>query len=303
MRSDAAAARALPLDAAILFSDILTIPDAMGLGLHFVDGEGRSFERPVRNEADVARLARAGSGRELRYVMDAVRLIRRELARPRAADRFFRQPVDARLLHGRRRGLATTSRASRRCCTSEPDLMHALLDIDRATRSPPYLNAQIDAGAQAVMMFDTWGGVLAPAAVPRSSRCAYSARSSPSLKREQDGDACRSFCSPRAAAPWLEAMARDAAAMRWASTGRLISARRARASATASRCRAISIRPCCSRRRRRSAPKSRACSASFGRGHGHVFNLGHGIHPAIDPEHAGAMIAAVHELSPPYHAV
>jgi uroporphyrinogen decarboxylase len=149
-----------PLDAAILFSDILTVPDAMGLGLYFVEGEGPKFERPLRTEAECWPCARPTWFAGLRVQGRDPDPHRAE--RPRAADRLFRQPVDAGLLHGRRPGLARVPHDQEDAVQPPgPDAPHPGTN---ARAVAEYLNAQIDAGAQAVMIFDSWGGALADGA-------------------------------------------------------------------------------------------------------------------------------------------
>ncbi len=228
------------LDAAILFSDILTVPDAMGLGLSFAQGEGPKFAHPLRDEAAVVRLAVPDLDR-LRYVFDAVTSIRRALNGRVPLIGFSGSPwtLACYMVEG---GGSDDYRLVKTMMYARPDLMHRILAVN-ADAVAAYLNAQIDAGAQAVMVFDSWGGVLADGAFQRFSTASTSRRS----------------CSRRAAA---------CGSRRWptfaptcsASTGPSTSARRARGSATASHCRATSTRTCCSRRPRRSAPRSRRCS-------------------------------------------
>ncbi len=169
--------RRYPLDAAILFSDILTVPDAMGLGLYFEQGEGPRFERPITSMADVQALPIPDPEDELGYVMNAVRTIRRELQGRRAAHRLLRQPLDPGHLHG---GGGSSSKAFtkiKKMMYAEPQTLHLLLD-KLADSVISYLNAQIRAGAQAVMVFDTWGGVLTARGLPRLLPAVHAARSS-----------------------------------------------------------------------------------------------------------------------------
>src|SRR5690349_5441087 len=164
--------RRFPLDAAILFSDILTIPDAMGLGLYFVEGEGPKFERPVRDAAAIAKLGVPDMETELRYVMDAVRTIRRELRTSDGEDSvpligFSGSPwtLACYMVEG---GGSDDFRTVKSMLYGRPDLMHRILDVN-AKAVAAYLNAQIEAGAQAVMIFDTWGGALADGIYQRFS--------------------------------------------------------------------------------------------------------------------------------------
>ena len=152
--------RRFPLDAAILFSDILTVPDAMGLGLYFADGEGPKFERPIRDEADVARLAVPDMETELRYVMDAVRVIRRELAGSVPLIGFSGSPWTLACYMVEGSGSKDWARI-KAMAFNRPELLHRLLGVV-TDAVIAYLGAQHAAGAQALQVFDTWGGVLSP---------------------------------------------------------------------------------------------------------------------------------------------
>ena len=270
------------LDAAILFSDILTVPDAMGLGLYFVEGEGPKFAHPLRTQRDRrARRARPGNRSALRDGRGAPDPPRAR--RPRAADRIFRQSVDARVLHDRRRR-QRCSRASRRWRgTMRRDAPVASVNADAVIA---YLAAQRAAGAQALMVFDTWGGLLAPEIFREFSLRYLPRREGPGARELPvilfEGRAI----SKRSPPPVAPALGLD-----WT----IESAKRARA--RRSRCKAISIRrargePEAIRARREVLAVLRI--ASLG---GHVFNLGHGITPDIDPAHVRALVDAVHELS------
>ena len=151
-----------PLDAAILFSDILTIPDAMGLGLYFEEGEGPRFQHPVTDEAAIDQLAVPDPGTELRYVTDAVALIHRELDGRVPLIGFSGSPwtLSTYMVEG---GSSKTFSRIKAMLYNRPDLLHKILDVLTDSVSV-YLAAQIEAGAQAVMIFDTWGGSLSPAA-------------------------------------------------------------------------------------------------------------------------------------------
>ena len=286
-----------PLDAAILFSDILTIPEAMGVGLEFEAGEGPRIERPVRTAADIDRLARPDPERDLRFVLDAVALDPPRAGRPRAADRLRRQPMDRRDLHGRRRQQPRPSGGQGPAVRNRSEL-HRLLDNARgATRD--YLNAQIAAGAQAVMIFDTWGGVLVPPAY-REFSLAYMERIVEGLVREHEGRRVPVILFTKGGGAWLRDMAAsgcDALGVDW--TTDLADARRTCGDSVALQGNldpsVLYAPPALIRDR------VAQVLASYGRGPGHVFNLGHGIHPDVTPEHAQAMVEAVHELSPPYH--
>ena len=286
-----------PLDAAILFSDILTIPHAMKLGLEFEAGEGPKIARPVRSTADVDALFVPDPAKELRYVVDAVSLIRRELKGRVPLIGFAGSPwtVGTYMVEG---GGSKTFAHIKGMMYANPALLHRMLDVvTRATTA--YLNAQIEAGAQAVMVFDTWGGSLAPAQY-REFSLEYMARIVAGLTREREGRRVPAVLFTKGGGRWLDQMAAtgaDALGVDW--TTDLADARALTEGKVGLQ---GNLDPCVLY-----APPETIREevgrvlASFGTGHGHVFNLGHGIHPDVNPEHAGAMVAAVHELSPAYH--
>jgi uroporphyrinogen decarboxylase len=287
------------LDAAILFSDILTVPDAMGLGLYFAEGEGPKFERPLREEWAIRNLKAPDPHDHLRYVIDAVAEIRKALDGSRAPDRLFRQPLHPVLLHGRRQRAATATPRSRRMMYGRPDLMHHILEVTTQAVID-YLNAQIEAGAQAVMVFDSWGGMLSQAAYLEFS-LPYMARIMAGLTPNGKAASCRASSSPRAAAcGWNTSP--PAAATRWAWTGPSISATPAAGSATRWRCRATWTRASCSPPRKPWRRKPKAVLASYGHGSGHVFNLGHGISQFTPPENVSVLVETVRESSRAFHA-
>lgn len=285
-----------PLDAAILFSDILTIPHALGLGLQFETGEGPRIERPVRTRADVERLGTPDPEVELRYVLDAVRLIRRELHERVPLIGFAGSPwtVGSYVVEG---GSSREFSRIKALMYDQPATLHALLEVlTRATAL--YLNAQIAAGAQVVMIFDTWGGVLAPQRYLEFS-LAYMQAIVGQLQREAEGRRVPVILFTKGGGAWLGKMADsgcDALGVDW--TTDLADARQAVNDRVALQ---GNLDPNCLYA---SPPRIREevakVLASYGRGSGHVFNLGHGIHPGVPPENAAAMIAAVHELSPEY---
>ena len=287
-----------PLDAAILFSDILTVPDAMGLGLHFEEGEGPRFRSPVRDEAAVRALPVPDPEEELRYVMDAVRLIRRELAGRVPLIGFSGSPwtVATYLVEG---GSSKTYAHFKAMLYDRPDLLEELLDrVTRATLA--YLTAQVAAGAQALMVFDTWGSVLTPADYERFS-LEPMRRLVAGLPRESEGRPVPLVLFTKGGGPWLERMAAtgcDGLGVDW--TTDLSDARARVGDRVALQGNldpsVLYARPEIIRER------VAGVLASYGKGPGHVFNLGHGIHPGVDPAHAGAMIDAVVELSAAYHA-
>ncbi|KXX64706.1 uroporphyrinogen decarboxylase [Marichromatium gracile] len=287
-----------PLDAAILFSDILTVPDAMGLGLYFAEGEGPNFERPVRTEADVDRLPIPDPEGELKYVMDAVSVIRRELDGRVPLIGFSGSPwtLATYMVEG---GSAKNFSHTKAMMFDRPDLLHRLL-TKVADSVTSYLNAQIARGAQAAMIFDTWGGALAPAHY-REFSLAYMKRVMDGLTREAEGRRVPVILFTKNGGQWLADMADtgcDALGVDW--TTDLADARRMVGDRVALQ---GNLDPCtlyASPERIRD--EVARVLESYGKGHGHVFNLGHGITPDVNPENAGAMIEAVHELSRPYHA-
>ncbi|MGD9297894.1 MAG: uroporphyrinogen decarboxylase, partial [Chromatiales bacterium] len=193
-----------PLDAAILFSDILTIPDAMQLGLYFGEGEGPKFERPVRTQADVDAIGVPDPEDDLGYVMDAVRTIRRELDGRVPLIGFSGSPwtLATYMVEG---GSTKNFSLSKGMMFEKPALMHALLD-KLAESVTLYLNAQIAAGAQAVMLFDTWGGVLTPNDY-REFSLGYMQRIIAGLTREHDGRRVPCILFTKGGSLWLDAMA------------------------------------------------------------------------------------------------
>ena len=286
-----------PLDAAILFSDILTIPDAMGLGLYFSEGEGPRFKSPVRTAHDVAALAVPDPEGELRYVMDAVRLIRRELNGRVPLIGFAGSPWTLATYMVEGSGTKEFAHV-KRMLFDEPKVMHQLLDV-LARSVTVYLNAQIAAGAQAIMVFDTWGGVLTPRDYKEFS-LRYMEQIVRGLTREREGQRVPVILFTKNGGQWLEAMAEtgcDALGIDW--TTDLADARRRVGSKVALQGNMDPSVLYASPARIRAEVET--ILASYGAGNGHVFNLGHGIHQHVKPEHAAAFVEAVHELSTRYH--
>ncbi len=285
------------LDAAIVFSDILVIPDAMGLGLHFVEGEGPRFQHAVRDAAAVARLAAPDPGAELRYLLDAVSEVRRALADSVPLIGFAGSPytLACYMVEG---GASSDFLAIKSMLYREPRLLHRLLDVN-ARSVAALLNAQIEAGAQAVMIFDTWGGSLAQAAYQEFS-LAYIRQVVESLKHEHAGERIPSIVFTKGGGLWLESIAAcgcDAVGLDW--TIGLDSAR-----ARVGRQVALqgNLDPAilhapqeCIRR------EAQALLAQYGNGTGHVFNLGHGISQRTPPEAVKTLVDTVHEASRAYH--
>jgi uroporphyrinogen decarboxylase len=285
------------LDAAILFSDILTVPDAMGLGLYFSEGEGPRFTNPIRSESDVEKLGVPDPETELPYVMDAIRLIRRELHGRVPLIGFSGSPwtLATYMVEGR-----TTKNFSRvkAMLYDRPDLLHRVLETT-ASAVTDYLNAQTAAGAQALMLFDTWGGVLTPHDYMQFS-LAYMGRIIAGLNREHEGRRVPVILFTKGGCQWLEAMADtgpDALGIDWSTDLEGARARVGDRVALQGNLDPSVLYASPERIRQEVA----AVLRRYGPGTGHVFNLGHGIHPDVDPDHVAALVDAVHELSPPYH--
>ena len=290
-----------PLDAAILFSDILTVPDAMGLGLYFAEGEGPKFERPVRDEAAVAQLAPPDPNVELRYVMDAVSTIRGALADRVPLIGFSGSPwtLACYMVEG---GGSDDFRRVKTMLYQRPDLLHRILAVN-ADAVAAYLNAQIAAGAQAVMIFDSWGGALADGAFQDFS-LAYIRQVLAGLRTEREeteGGVTRKVRVPsivftKGGGAWLEEIAGsgcDAVGVDW--TVNLGQARLR----VGARC---AIQGNLDPMALFASPDQVQAEAvkvleSFGpteSGVGHVFNLGHGISQFTPPDHVAALVETVH---------
>ena len=282
-----------PLDAAILFSDILTVPDAMGLGLAFAEGEGPRFARTTADEAAIRGLEVPDMGK-LRYVFDAVRDIKRALRGRVPLIGFAGSPftLACYMIEG---GGSADFAAVRRMACARPDLLHRLVGVN-AQAVAAYLNEQIAAGADAVMMFDTWGGLLTANAY-RSFSLASDARgprASAAWARWATGADDRVYQRRRSMAGRHRARA---ARPPWVSIGRPILRMHAGELARRSRCKVISTRLCCSPTRTLSAAKLCAVVRAAGPAPGHIFNLGHGIVPTTPPENVAALVDAVHRES------
>ena len=282
-----------PLDAAILFSDILTIPDAMGLGLYFETGEGPRFKRIIRTEQDVDALIQPQMDDELGYVMDAVRVIRRELNGRVPLIGFSGSPwtLATYMVEG---GSSKDFRHIKGMMYSQPEVLHKLLGC-LAESVTDYLNAQICAGAQAVQIFDTWGGVLGHREY-REFSLAYMQRIVAGLIREHEGRTVPVILFTKNGGQWLEAMAAtgaDALGLDW--TTHIGEARRRVGDRVALQGNMDPSVLYGSPARIRA--EVQRILDDFGAGSGHIFNLGHGIHQFVDPERAAVFVEAVHELS------
>jgi uroporphyrinogen decarboxylase len=288
-----------PLDAAILFSDILTVPDAMGLGLSFEQGEGPRFAHPLRDEAAIARLAVPDMDK-LRYVFDAVASIRKALAGRVPLIGFSGSPwtLACYMVEG---GGSDDYRLVKTLMYSRPDLMQRILDIN-AQAVAAYLNAQIEAGAQAVMIFDSWGGVLADGAFQRFS-LHYTRQVVQQLQRERDGRRVPCIVFTKGGGPWLQQIAgvgADVVGLDW--TVNLGAARTAVGDQVALQGNldpnVLFAPPDVVRAQAITTLDSFGVpQRADGRWDGHVFNLGHGISQHTPPEHVAALVDAVHSHS------
>lgn len=289
--------RRFELDAAILFSDILTIPDAMGLGLYFETGEGPRFKKPVTSKADVEALPLFDPEQELGYVMDAVRTIRKNLQGAVPLIGFSGSPwtLATYMVEG---GSSKAFTKIKKMAFAEPQTLHLLLD-KLADSVTSYLNAQIAAGAQSVMIFDTWGGVLSPRDYELFS-LQYMAKIVDGLTREADGRKVPVTLFTKNGGMWLEKIAAtgcDAVGLDWT-----INIADAKARVGDKVALQGNMDPSMLY-----APPARieeevqTILAGFGQGGGHVFNLGHGIHPDVPPEHAKVFVDAIHRYSQQYH--
>lgn len=289
--------RRFDLDAAILFSDILTVPDAMGLGLYFEPGEGPRFEHTVRDAATVDRLPIPDVDSELRYVTDALSRVRRELQGRVPLIGFAGSPwtLATYMVEG---GSSKDFRHIKALAYDQPAVMERLLD-KTARAVTAYLNAQIEAGAQAVMIFDTWGGSLAHDAYPQFS-LRYAQQIIDGLIRNREGRRVPVIFFTKGGGIWLETIAEsgaDALGIDW--TLSMDEARRRVGDRVALQGNLdpsiLYARPEVIHR------EVERVLREFGSGSGHVFNLGHGVHPQIPPEHVKAMVDAVRSLSPAWH--
>jgi uroporphyrinogen decarboxylase len=287
-----------PLDAAILFSDILTIPDAMGLGLSFSEGEGPQFARPLRSAADIARLAAPDPEVELRYVMDAVRLIRRELAGRVPLIGFAGSPwtLATYMVEG---GSSKDYAQVKGLLYEQPEPLRQLLNV-LTQAVTDYLNAQVAAGAQALMIFDTWGGILTPRAY-REFSLDPMAQIVAGLNRSPAAAGVPVILFTKGGGAWLEDLAAtgcDAVGVDWTVDLRDARQRVGARVALQGNLDPAALYASPERIRQQVAQ----VLADFGPGAGHVFNLGHGVQPQVDPERVRVLVEAVHELSAPYHS-
>jgi uroporphyrinogen decarboxylase len=290
--------RRFDLDAAIIFSDILTIPDAMGLGLHFVAGEGPKFNKVIQSSADIAKLAVPDMEDSLGYVMDAIRLTRKEIDGKVPLIGFSGSPwtLACYMVEG---GSSKDFAKVKGMMFDAPEQMHALLNV-LAKSVTAYLNAQIAAGAQSIMLFDTWGGALSSENYQQFS-LAYMQQIVEGLNRESEGRKVPVTLFTKGGGQWLEMMADtgvDAVGLDW--TTDLSKARQRVGNKVALQ---GNMDPCVLYASEdRVEQEVASVLASFGKGAtGHVFNLGHGIHPTINPDNMQRLVDSVHRHSAPYH--
>jgi len=286
-----------PLDAAILFSDILIIPDAMGLGLNLVENIGPKFDKPVRTASEIKSLSIPDPESDLGYVMDAIRLIRKELGGSVPLIGFSGSPwtLATYMVEG---GPTKEFGLVKGLMYDDPASMHHLLNI-LADSVVLYLNAQIAAGAQAVMIFDTWGGILTPLSYQQFS-LHYMQKIVSQLDRQYDGQVIPVTLFTKGGGDWVKDIAAtgcDAIGVDWTKNMGDV-----RAEVGGQVALQGNLDPCVLY----ASPEVirqevAAVLESYGRGNGHVFNLGHGIHQHIDPENVAVFIDAVHELSAQYH--
>jgi uroporphyrinogen decarboxylase len=286
-----------PLDAAILFSDILTIPDAMGLGLYFAEGEGPRFERPLRDESSIAKLAAPDPSESLRYVTDAIGEVQRTLAGKVPLIGFSGSPytLACYMVEGQ---ASDDWRNVKLMLYERPALLHRILETNtRAVAA--LLNAQIEAGVNVLMIFDTWGGSLSAASY-REFSLEYIQRVLSQLRRNSGAARIPVIVFTKGGAAWLERIAAtgcDCVGLDWS-----IDLGDARRRIGADAALQGNIDPAVLLASpeviRREVQKA---LESFGRGSGHVFNLGHGVPQLTPPENVAALVAAVRELSPKFH--
>jgi uroporphyrinogen decarboxylase len=286
-----------PLDAAILFSDILTIPDAMGLGLYFAEGEGPRFERPLRDEASIAKLAAPDPSESLRYVTDAIGEVRRALAGKVPLIGFSGSPytLACYMVEGQ---ASDDWRNVKLMLHERPVLLHRVLETN-ARAVAALLNAQIEAGVNVVMIFDTWGGSLSAASY-REFSLEYIQRVLSQLKRGSGAARVPVIVFTKGGAPWLERIAAtgcDCVGLDW-SVDLGDARRRIGAGAALQGNLDPAVLLASPEVVRREVQKA---LESFGSGAGHVFNLGHGVPQLTPPENVAALVAAVRELSPKFH--
>jgi uroporphyrinogen decarboxylase len=285
------------LDAAIVFSDILTIPDAMGLGLRFAEGEGPRLERPLRDEETIRRLAVPDPGANLGYVLDAIRQIRRALAGRVPLIGFSGSPftLACYMVEG---GASPDFRLFKTMLYARPDLAHHILGTNSRAIAA-CLNAQIESGADAVMIFDTWGGILTTAAF-REFSLAYLRRVIAGLARRREDQPVPIIVYTKGGGQWLRELAAsgcDALGLDWTTdlgVARALVGQEVALQGNLDPAVLFASPEVIKRETER-------LLAAFGPGSGHVFNLGHGISQFTPPENVEVLVQAVHDLSRSFH--
>lgn len=288
-----------PLDAAILFSDILTIPDAMGLGLYFKEGEGPGFERPVRTAKDIQNLSVPDPDLSLRYVLDAIQMIRHELAGRVPLIGFCGSPwtIATYMVEGR---AEKSFPLIQKMMREESQLIHQLLDI-LAKAVSAHFNAQIKAGVQTVMIFDTWGGLLNTANYQRFS-LHYIKQVIANLIKEQNGQRIPVILFTKGGGQWLELMADTGCHVLGVDWQTSLSEARQRVGNK------VALQGNMDPSMLLQSPEKIRSEVmrilnDYGHGSGHIFNLGHGITPEVPPEHLAELIDAVHTYSRRFHQI
>lgn len=290
--------RRFDLDAAILFSDILTIPDAMGLGLYFEEGEGPKFKTPINSAADIKKLKTPDPHQDLGYVMDAVTLIRKELAGKVPLIGFSGSPwtLATYMVEG---GSSRTFSKIKSLLFQDRNAAHALLNV-LADSVTGYLNAQIAAGAQVVMIFDSWGGALTTQHYHEFS-LAYMQRITEQLTRSYEGTQIPVILFTKGGGLWLNELADtgcDALGLDWS-----VDIKAAREQVGDRVALQGNLDPAVMGTTPEAITnEAKRILEAYGSGSGHVFNLGHGITPAINPDNVSALVDTVHEASKKYHS-
>ena len=286
-----------PLDAAIIFSDILTIPDAMGLGLKLVESVGPKFENSINSLSDIKNLPLPDPEEELGYVMDAIRLVRKELNGSVPLIGFSGSPwtLATYMIEG---GSSKEFSKAKKMLQAEPETLHILLD-HLAKSVILYLNAQIKAGAQVIMIFDTWGGMLTTPNYMEFSLF-YMKKIYEQLETNFNGVKIPVIFFTKGSSLWIEDIAKtgcDAVSIDWNTDIKKI--RRKVGDRVAIQ---GNMNPAVLKESEEVIIKEvQSILDSYGTGSGHVFNLGHGITPDINPDNVEVLVNAVHDLSKKYH--
>ena len=286
-----------PLDAAILFSDILTIPDAMGMGLSVVEKQGPKFEKVIRSQSDVERLAVPDPETDLRYVMDAIRLIKTELNHSVPLIGFAGSPwtIATYMIEGESSKEFSHAKGM---LYGEPATLHGLLDV-LAKSIIEYLIAQISAGVDVVMIFDSWGGALTGPTYKEFS-LKYMQKIVEGIKQSGKNTSVPIILFTKGGGLWIEDTADsgcDAIGVDW---GIEIGEVRKKVGDRVSIQGNLDTAVLYSNPEKIRSEVARVLK-SYGHGDGHIFNLGHGIHPQVNPDHVAILVDAVHELSKQYH--